>query len=118
MNIIDGLGNEAYQIIQLVLSDGSVAVLELKYRPMTQRWNLDVVHDTFPAGAVRGIGLSAHPNLLRQWRNVIPFGLACVTNTGVDPFSIEDFATQRAVLYLLQGADVRTIETDVFGAAA
>ena len=118
MNSIQGLGNEAYQNLQLLLDDGSIATFEFKYRPMTRRWTLDVQHAVLPNGKVYSLNVCAYANLLRPWRNIIPFGLACVTQTGVDPFNLDDFRSGRATLYLLTAADVSSVEQLAFGAPA
>lgn len=115
MTLIDNLTAFAYQQTTIVLADGSSAVLELRYSGAAQRWFLNV---TYGAEVHYGIGLCCHPNILRQWKNVIPFGISCVTTDQTDPFNPNDFATGRVSLYLLDAADVQQVESLIFGAVA
>lgn len=110
---VDNLSDDADQLTRVVLSDGSLVVIELFYRAATQRWTADVTRGTF---TVNNINLCVHPNLLRDWRNVIPFGLACTSTDGGDPVLLEDFANGRVQLFVLEAADVGAVETNVFEA--
>ena len=113
MNSIDNLSSAANQTTLVVLDDGTTVTLTLTYRAATQRWTLDVLRGTFQAF---GINVSAHPNLLREWRNVVPFGLACSTTDGGDPVYLEDFSNGRATLLILTQDDVAAIEATYLGA--
>ncbi len=115
MLLISNLSDEADQISKVVLDDGSVAAFEFFYRPAIERWMMSVSH---PDLVVNLINLCAGPNVLRSWRNVIPFGLACVSTDGADPFYIEDFASGRITLYVLNQAEVAAVEATVFGPGA
>lgn len=112
MNAIDNITDQADQVTQVILSDGSVLQLELFYNGATQRWTMDVSH---PLLEVDGINIDDFPNIMRPWRNLVPFGIACQTVSGQDPTSIEDFVNGNAVLYVLTAADVLLIEENVFG---
>ena len=63
-----------------------------------------------------GIIISLFPNLMRQWRHLLPFGIACAAADGVDPFDIQDFSTGRCQLYLLDDADILELEATTLGA--
>lgn len=112
MTQVDNVSNQANQTTQVVLTDGSILSLQLIYNGSTQRWTLNVSH---PALTVNGMNLSCHPNMLREWRNVIAFGLACTTLSGYDPTAIDDFTNGQAQLYVLTAADVQDVEANVFG---
>lgn len=113
MNRIDTITGDANQVTKLVLDDGTVAQLTLNYRGAIQRWSFDVVH---PLLTVRGLNLCVQPNLLRSWREIIPFGIGCTTTDGADPVYVDDFTSGRATLHLLDAADVKTVEATIFGA--
>lgn len=51
-----------------------------------------------------------HPNMLRQYQNIIPFGLACLTVNNREPTQIQDFASGASGLYLLSSAEVEEFE--------
>lgn len=113
MVAIDNLSNDAFQTTSVVLSDGTKVILNLSYLPAIQRWTVDIIYgESF---IVHGINLTIHPNILRNWRNLLPFGLACTTIDGADPFNVEDFSSHRATLYMLASEDVVQIEESIFG---
>lgn len=111
-SLITNLTNFADQLTTLQLPDGSNATVEVIYNGATERWTMNVTYGTF---AVNGINMCCYPNLLRQWQNVLPFGIACVTADQTDPVDINDFYTGRVSLYLLTQADIASINTTVFG---
>ena len=112
---INNLSDAADQVTNLAMPDGSNGVLELIYRGATQRWTFNFTHSQFPNGALIGQMLCVHPNILRNFKNVINFGMACVSADGQDPVSIEDFVDGRISLYILSAADVLTVESTFFG---
>lgn len=115
MRTIDNLSNDASQKVQVVIDDGSVVEVALRYLPSGQRWVADITRDDF---SVKSLGLCFHPNLLRQYRNLIPFGLMCSAVDGVDPAYIQDWVNGRCSLQVLSPADVAAIEEQVFEEAS
>jgi hypothetical protein len=109
---ITNLTNFADQVTQLQLPDGSLATMELIYQGTTERWIMNITYGTFTAN---GIGVCTYPNILRQWKEILPFGIAFVTADQTDPFDINDFSTGRVSVYLLDQTDIATIESTVFG---
>lgn len=97
------------------LADGSSVILKFLYRAGIQRWTVDVSRLDFVA---TGIGLATNKNLLRIWRNVIPFGIQVVTADGTDPFLADDLANApgfpaRVTINILDGTNGLTDLTDV-----
>lgn len=117
MITVNNLNNSARQKTQVALSDGSLVLLTLNYRPAVQRWFVDVAYKN--AFGLNGVGVSIHPNMLRTFRSVVPFGLAVTAVDGVDPFDINDFANGRVIMYVLDNTDTKTdvtdVETNIFG---
>lgn len=113
MTLIDNLTNFANQQTTLILDDGTTVDLVLLFNAATDRWVMSV---TYLDKIIESLGLCTLPNVLRQWMNVLPFGIACVTADQTDPFDINDFSTGRVKLYLLTAADVAQIETKIYTA--
>lgn len=113
-NQIDNLTNFADQVTLVQLPDATTVSLELIFNGTTERWTMNVIYGDL---TIDGINLCCLPNVLRQWRNIIPFGLACVTDNQTDPFDINDFSSGRVALFILTAADVAEIESTVYGAA-
>lgn len=53
-------------------------------------------------------------NLLRQFKNIIGFGIACDTINGLDPIRPDAFLSGDAQLYLMDAEEVRLIEEAYF----
>ena len=115
MQRLDTLTDSADQITTLILPDKSLATFEFIYRPAIQRWTFSVSHPTL---TVNGLNLCLSPNLLRPWRNVIPFGLACTSSDGADVAFIHDFLSGRILVYGLSAAEVAAVETSFVGYSA
>jgi len=121
MTKIDNLSSSASQITRVILTDGSILTLEARYMAAVQRWNVNLSWPG-PAAAplatpfqINGLNLSHAPNILRPWRDLIPFGLSCVAKDGVDPIDVNDFEQERVQLYILDNDEVLSVEQNVYG---
>jgi hypothetical protein len=110
---LDSLSDNSDQLLQSVLDDGTIVTLEFLYKPAVQRWFFNVTYGTT---IINGLGLCVHPNLLRQWRNTLPFGICCITTDGVDPINTDDFVNARAAVYVLNSTDVEFVESSIIPA--
>ena len=113
MVALDNLSDSPNQKTSVTLDDGSTLALTFVFRPATQHWECDIVH---PSITKNGMQLVVHPNQLRQFRSVIPFGLAIVSTDGADPAYIDDFTSGRVTVYVLNAQDVQDVETNILGA--
>ncbi len=111
MNQITNLSDDPDQITNAILWDGTIATLEFIYGPNTQRWYMNVTH---PLLTLNLVNLCTGPNILRDFRNKMNWGLACASKDGCDPFSIEDFISGRISIYTLSAADVALVESQIF----
>lgn len=112
MRRVDNLSSSPKQKTVFVLDSGEEVTLTLIYRPAVQRWQLDVLYGTFE---LKGVQLTLHPDLLRQWAGKLPFGLACSAEDGVDPIYKDDFGSGRVNLYVLSDEDVAFVKDSVVG---
>jgi hypothetical protein len=110
MKLIDNITDQAYQTIHIVMDDSTVIDMNLKYLPAQQRWAYDI---TYGDKSIKGNILCNHPNLLRQWRRILPFGLACSVADGTEPILIDDFTSGRVQIHLLTGDEIEYVETDI-----
>jgi hypothetical protein len=111
MRYINKITDAAQQQIYLTGNPGQRISLYMRYLPSQQFWLMDVEYNDF---TVKGILVVTSPNLLRAFKNIIPFGIACTTVNGLDPYYSDDFALQRSSLYLLTEAEVEQMEEDTF----
>ena len=112
MKLIDTITSDASQIIKVPLENGNVVTIALVYRPTVELWSMDITYGT---REIQGLTLCVHPNILRQWRRVMPFGIAIVSTDGIDPVYQDDFSEGRVSLYVLETEDVTYVEDAVIG---
>lgn len=55
---------------------------------------------------LRGVRITNSPNILNQFRNKIPFGLACYSTDNREPAYQDDFSTGASKLYILSAEEV------------
>ena len=111
-NQIVNLTQDPNQNITIVLGDGSTIAITFNYYANQQGWfyNLNYNNGQFVANGRRVV---ASPNMLSAFQNIIPFGLAVTTTDGYEPIFIDDFATGRASLFVLEADDVAITEAAI-----
>ncbi len=112
MKIISGISTQPKQNQTVTLDDGSTFDLYLEYKPLQTGWFLDL---TYAGQEYKGMRLVTSPNMLRAWRNLMPFGIGVVAKGDVEPLNLADLGTGVVTLYLLNSSDVAQIEFDFFG---
>lgn len=111
MLFLDRLTNDPAQQYTLIGENGEQIQFFLRYLPRQQSWLFNISYGNF---VLNGAMLHLSPNILRQWRTVIPFGLAVMSTDNYEPYYITDFVTNRIQLFLLNSTEVAEIETDLF----
>lgn len=111
MLYLDKINSSPKQNYTLVSEDEDQVGFYLYYAASQQTWFFDVKYKDFIA---KGIQLTVAPNILRNFREIIPVGIACTSVDGDDPFYITDFSLGRIKLYLLTSAEVQAIEDSYF----
>jgi len=54
-------------------------------------------------------------NMLHQFKNILPFGLACYTKGNREPTQIKDFSSGASVLYVLTAEEVAAVNGVITG---
>lgn len=111
MLYINKITKDASQIMVLTGITGIQITMTLRYIPRIQQWIMGVDDGT---NSIQGISIVNSLNLLRPWKNILSYGIQCVTNNGLDPYQVTDFANAVANLYLLNSTDVAAIEAKWF----
>jgi hypothetical protein len=111
MKILTGFTSQPKQTMTFVLDDGSAVSMTMVYRTQQLGWFVDIAWQSW---IVTGLRLTASPNLLQKWENLIPFGLAILTQGNVEPLNLTDFADGIATVYLLNAADVVAVNEAAF----
>lgn len=89
----------------IILNDGSEISLTIYFNANAQGWFIqNLTYSTF---VLCGFRIVNSPNLLYQWQNILPFGLACfsINNSALDPSFVEDFLSGNSSLYILTQAE-------------
>lgn len=110
MQFLNNLTDAADQLMTVPLPDGTSVQLEFFYCPGIQRWTVDISH---PLLNMHGFNLCLGPNILRQWRNVITFGMAVTSTNGLDPLFIDDFKNGICSVFILSAAEVLQVEQEI-----
>lgn len=108
MRQITSLTNDTKQLVNLVLDDASRVAFKINYIAAQQGWFYSVQYGDFK---VLNRRLVNSPNILRAFRNIIPFGIACLVSDGFEPVYLDDFSSGRVTFFLLNSADVIETET-------
>lgn len=99
MLTIQGITDDPVQKMRLVLPDGSALSMSIKFVPLQLGWFItNLTYGTF---VLNGFRIVTSPNMLFQYMNQIPFGLACYSTKNLEPTQQQDFASQFSILYLL-----------------
>ncbi len=104
MLLIQRVTDDALQTQTLVLEDGTSFSMSMYYRPIQQGWFFNNI--TYGDFILNGMRIVNSPNMLNQWRNKLPFGIACFTEGNREPTLQQDFSTQKAKLYVLTSTEV------------
>lgn len=108
---INSLAAEPKQQITILLDDNSRVVLNFEYKANQLGWFFG-----FQYGDVnyQNIRLTTSYNILRAYRNWLPFGLLCNTLDGQEPMDLNDFISGYASVYVLTTDDINTIESEYY----
>lgn len=104
MRRIEQITSAALQKQRLVLPDGTAFDLTIYFRPMQYGWFIEEL--TYGDFVLRGVRITNLPNILHQWKNKLPFGLACFSKQNREPSQPLDFQSGDSSLYILSESEV------------
>ena len=115
MQIITGITSEPKQSISIPLPSGDSFTLTLQFYPQQTGWFYDILYSTRTTDfQCNGSRLVTSPNILRQYQDIIPFGISIVTQGGVEPTTQTTFSDEVVTLLLLDEADIALIESEIY----
>lgn len=104
MYTIQQITTDPLQTQSLVLPDGTSIQFTIVYKPLQYSWFIqDLVYGDFE---IQGARICVSPNMLYQYKNQIPFGLACFSANNREPTLQDDFSSGNAQLYILTPEEV------------
>lgn len=104
MFLIQQVSDDSLQDFSLILPDGSELTLEIYFRPLQYGWFINQL--TYGSFELQGVRITVSPNMLHQFKNQIPFGLACYSSGNREPSQQQDFSIGAAQLYILTADEV------------
>jgi hypothetical protein len=108
---ITGLSSAPFQTFTIADPNGGGDIkFSLAFRPRTSCWYMDIEFKTFIA---RGLKIVRGMNILYRHHNQIPFGLSVTVSDNFEPYLINDFQSERVLLYLLTTAEVDEIHAKI-----
>lgn len=108
MKLITALNGDSNQVLRVTLDDGTQFQLSLTYSSNQLAWFYSVVYGNF---SVNNRRLVVSPNMLRAFRNILPFGISCVSPDGREAIYQTDLTSGRISLSTLNTNDVIEAET-------
>lgn len=111
MQQITEISSVANQLLRIRHADGFDITVTLRYSPTQQLWFMDVESGDFIA---RGLAVTTSPNMLRNYQNIIEFGIQILIEDGSDPYFIDDFSNGRAQFNVLTSVEVETLEERIY----
>lgn len=108
---IEILSDEPKQKFTVQLDSGERVVFHFEYRPNQIGWFFSFEYND---EKYQNIRLTTSYNILRAYRNWLPFGLRCDTLDDEEPIDLDDFATKYATVYFLNSKDVQAIEGNYY----
>ncbi len=102
---IMNITNDPFQRHTIITPDGSIEI-KLRYYPRAQFWTLSTKYKDV---SCKGLKLSLGTLHLRSRNMPFDFIVIADTNSGIDPFTREDFATGRCRLLMLEKSDMESI---------
>jgi len=104
MFLIEQISSEPLQTTTLILPNSEQISMTIYFVPMQYGWFItNLVYGDFVLNSLR---ITNNPNMLYQWKNIIPFGLACFSKSDREPSFAEDFSSGASKLYLLSTDEV------------
>lgn len=111
MQIITSLTSHPNQLHRLVLDNNETADFHLYYSARMESWFYDI---SYNGKEINGVKVVLTPNSLRQFRNIMPFGISFTADSYVEPFERECFITERVQMGILNAEEVKQVEADIY----
>lgn len=97
----------------LILEDGSEIQLSIYFIPMQFGWFItEMIYKDF---TLNGLRITNSPNMLHQFKNKLPFGLACFSKENREPSQQKDFSSEQSKLFILSEQEVQDYEDILSG---
>lgn len=100
------------QSVKMQVENGGIVEISFTYRENQRAWFFDIEYNDFVCKTTQ---LTNCPNIIRQFQNILPFGIGCYVNDGGEPWFLNDFETERVKVFLLNEEEVNYIGQQIYG---
>lgn len=114
MYLVQQITDDSYQTQQLILPDGTDLQLTIRFVPMQYGWFITELSYPTTGFVLNGLRITNYPNMLQQWKNILPFGLGCFSTDDREPSQQQDFSSGASKLYILTSDEVEEL-AEFFG---
>lgn len=112
MRIITSITAQPKQRFVLRLDNNETAIMRLYYYTSQSSWYFDIEYGDY---INNGNKVVLTMNALRHLKNIVPFGIAFISNSDAEPFQLEDFVNGKVLMLLLNQDEVLEVEEKVYG---
>lgn len=109
---LDTLTSDTKQYTTWTFGDEGEVELYFEYRENQLGWFLGVKYQN--SIDYKNIRLSTHPNILRAFKNTMPFGMMITTLDGLEPMGIDDFESGYCSVYMLSKTECELLEGSIY----
>jgi regulatory protein YycH of two-component signal transduction system YycFG len=115
MKQVSIIGEDISQVLRIsVPSSGKKINVLLNFVEQQNGWFLSF---QYLNTTINNIRIVTSGNFLHQFRNILPFGMACITEANQEPLLQKDFSSGRSKLYLLTASEVQSYSEVLSGQA-
>lgn len=111
MQIITSITDEPKQQFNLRLDNNETVVMRLYYYESQNSWFFDIQYKDYINNGNRVVLTF---NALRHLKKILPFGIAFLSVSNADPYSLDSFTSGNFLMALLNQDDVQQIEETVY----
>lgn len=111
MRLLDNITQDPKQVMYINIINYDAAKFTIWYKPQQFGWFYDLEWGSFATYNQR---IVVSTNFTRQYKNILPFGLLCITDNQTDPIFQESFTTN-CQIYVLDTADIEYLEATFYG---
>jgi hypothetical protein len=115
MFIINQITADPLQTQNLILPDGTQIIFQIQFVQQQQGWFFNSLQYDAGNFLITGMRICNSPNMLHQFRNLIPFGMACYSVANREPSLLQDFISQNSKLYILTAQEVAAYANTING---
>lgn len=109
---ITSLTNNPKQEFTVLLNNADTLTLNFEYKPNQLGWFFGFTYNNETYSNIR---LTTSYNVLRAYRNWLPFGLRCDTIDNEEPMGLDDFTSEYAQIYIIPKEELDAIEGLYYG---